>query len=97
LKGKGKFSKKQRITFTESILNEGKAKGSPGPGAYDHLKFDGGIGGPVKEEGKSPTNGFKSEKVCAFIEEARYRGSSTPAHNYEIVHVKHLSIINLFS
>lgn len=27
LKGKGKFSKKKRITFTESILNEGKTKG----------------------------------------------------------------------
>lgn len=77
LKGKGKFSKKQRITFTESILNEGKSKGSPGPGAYDHKKYIGSVGGGGAQallEGKSTANGFKSEKVCAFIEEARFRG-----------------------
>lgn len=30
----------------------------------------------------------KTEKVCAFIEEAKYRGISTPAHKYEPVFVR---------
>ena len=36
MKKKGKFSKSPRVTFTESILHDGKIKPQPGPGAYEH-------------------------------------------------------------
>jgi hypothetical protein len=68
-KSKGLFSKSPRITFTESILKEGKAKESPGPGAYHIPKsiFH------VKKQDKGLI--AKTEKVCEFIEEAKFRGT----------------------
>lgn len=81
LKEKNRFTKSPRITFTESIIQETKLRGTPAPGVYDHKSY---IGGLKSEKAKTD----KTEKVCAFIEEAKYRGSSTPAHKYEVKFVR---------
>ena len=65
LKGyKGVFNKSPRVTFTENIIKTSKLKDQPGPGAYEHLS-----------KSKSNKNGSaKTDKYCAFIEEASFMG-----------------------
>ena len=71
------FSKSPWITFTEGIIKECKLYESPGPGAYKHSK---GIGG-IRKDDKGTIG--KTDKVCAFIEEAKFRGVETPAPKYD--------------
>lgn len=82
LKDKGKFTKSPRTTFTESIIQETKLRGTPAPGVYNHQSFIGMLKG---EKNKSD----KTDKLCAFIEEAKYRGASTPAHKYDVSYVSY--------
>ena len=69
LKARGAFPKTDRITFTEGIMKEGKRNDQPGPGAYDSAK----IVGKVKKDERGSV--AKSEKICAFIEEASFQGN----------------------
>lgn len=99
MKTKGKFGKSPRVTFTESVLHESKLKAIPGPGAYEQKgtigvygsRMSGGASGAAGGDGKS-TGAVKSEKVCEFIEEARFRGRSTPAPIYEPKYVSQLGV-----
>lgn len=82
-KARGMFSKSPRVTFTEGIIKETKLLEYPGPGMYQH---DDGFakkrGGSTYGSGKG--NGGHAEKVCEFIEEAKFMGTETPAPKYDV-------------
>ena len=85
LQNKGKFTKSPRITYTQSIIAECKLRETPGPGAYYTKPKN---EGPYKRDNKSPSASDKSGKVCAFIEEAKFRGIQTPFAKYDIQYVR---------
>ena len=81
---RGLFSKSPRVTFTESILKDKKLAESPGPGAYNTKIMELGYNIRKNKEGLVG----KTEKVCAFIEEAQYRAIQTPDCKYEVAFVR---------
>lgn len=60
------------MTFTEKIIHDEKLKPEPGPGAYDHKVYIGKLStkGGLDDGSSKLVKGDKSEKCCAFIEEA---------------------------
>lgn len=64
LKNRGKFLKSPRVTSTEKILKDKILLSQPGPASYI-------LKSPFTVPEKDKIGG-KSEKVCAFIEEAMY-------------------------
>lgn len=88
-KARGQFSKSPRITFTERIMKDNKLYESPGPGAYAHKEY-------LKREKQAKAGSVaKTEKVCAFIEEAQYVGLQTPAPKYDVNFVRSMSLTTL--
>lgn len=85
---KGHFSKMKRVTETERILKNPRNKEWPGPASYKAIpsEFD----PPYK---KNTNKG--SEKVCAFISEAQYRGVQTPSPGH--FKVSYVSTNNLYT
>ena len=72
---RGKWAKGSRITSTQSEQNDAKKKNIPAPSHYK-LKSQ------IEIDLKTVSHDAKSEKCCSIIEEARFRGSTTPGHKY---------------
>lgn len=70
LKDKNRFSKSPRQTYTASVIEETKSRGTPGPGTYE-LKSQ-------FRHKREKTQVVESERVVAFLEEAQYRGMTSP-------------------
>ena len=64
-------------------MNSSRLSAYPGPGHYTTKSSIADYTGKTKEEGKF-VQGSKQEKICAFIEEARFMGKATPPANYEV-------------
>jgi hypothetical protein len=71
-------------------MKECKLYESPGPGAYE-LKDS--IIAKIKDDKYNSVG--KTDKVCAFIEEARFVGMQTPAPKYEVSYVSMRSLTSL--
>ena len=68
---RGAFLKNPRKTFTVEVADEHKKRAFPGPAEYQTINLESKNGEASKSN--------RSEKACEFIEEARYRGTVTPA------------------
>lgn len=73
------------MTFTEGIMKECKLQEKPGPGAYQHNDSF-----KRKKPDKEANSVARTDKVCAFIEEARFVGMQTPAPKYAVDYVRSL-------
>lgn len=71
---RGKFLKGEKITYIGSILNDGKKRPKPAPTSYNHKEY---IGKNIPK-GKDA----QAEKMCGFIEEAKWKGLQTAKINY---------------
>ena len=74
---RGKFLPSKKETFTESIIRQHKSNPRPGPTHYAPKK----LFGVVKPR---PEPSSLTEKNCAFIEEAKWKGAQTPAYKTTI-------------
>lgn len=72
---RGKFLKGDKISYISSILMEGKKRPSPAPTSYNHKEY---IGKNISTNRKDST----SEKICGFIEQAKWQGIQTAKINH---------------
>ena len=67
--------KSERITYIDSILKEGKKRPRPAPTSYKFKEYMG--------KGITATkNSRTSEKICGFIEQAKWQGMQTCKINH---------------
>jgi len=76
-KHRGCFLKAKKITSSEAAMKLAIKRNIPAPTAYKTQEF---IGHGVKAREQS---GDKQEKICAFIEEAKWEGMRTPGAKYD--------------
>ena len=76
-KHRGCFLKAPRITSSEAAMKFAIKRGVPAPTAYKTQEF---IGQGVKAREAS---GDKFEKICGFIEQAKWEGMKTPGAKYD--------------
>jgi hypothetical protein len=72
---RGKFQKAERITYLDSILREGKKRPRPAPTSYKYKEFF-GKGVSLNKKGST------AEKICGFIEQAKWQGQQTAKLNH---------------
>lgn len=68
-------------------MHEVKLENKPGPGQYDHKSTLVVSKQGIDDGSRLKAVLEKTEKVCAFIEEAQFRGMSTPPPKYEVNYV----------
>lgn len=73
---RGAFLKNPRKTFTVEVAERNKKRAYPGPAEYQSVTFS-----SKKQDGATKTS--RAEKACEFIEEAKFRGTATPAAMYD--------------
>ena len=74
---RGCFLKAPKITSSEAAMKLAIKRGVPAPTAYKTQEF---IGQGVKARQES---GDKQEKICGFIEQAKWEGMKTPGAKYD--------------
>jgi hypothetical protein len=71
---RGKFPKGTKVSYIDEILIEGKKRPMPAPTSYKHKEYIGQNISRVKDS--------TSEKMCGFIEQAKWQGIQTAKVNH---------------